>query len=529
MSFTSISFFIFIFFTILLYYIVPKKLQWVILLISSYIFYLSSGVKLVAFLLFTTVTTFFSALFIGKLNEKYVMECKYLDTEQKSGLSLRNKKKKKAIVTIAILLNFTLLFFLKYYNFTIEGLNNLFALFSTNILFPKINLLLPLGISFYMFQSIGYVIDVYRGKYEPDRNFFKFSLFVSFFPQIIQGPISRYDNLAHQLYGEHKLNFDNLKYGIELLMWGYFKKLVIADRAVVVVNYVFDNYFGLNGAMIAIGVMFYCIQLYCDFSGGIDITRGIAKIFGIDLTENFRRPYYAISLSDFWRRWHITLGTWMKDYLFYPISLSKAFGKFGKFSRKNIGGMLGKILPTSIASFIVFFTIGIWHGGSSKYIFFGLWNGLIIMLSILLQPIYKKMADAFHINLESTAWYIVRIIRTTFIVFIGRYFTRATSLAAAISMLKITFSNFSLTSMFNLANWELIGLNASDYVIILIAFLVVLVFGAIEEKGVDIRKSLEKKNAFVQFISILVCMIVLIVFGIYRGDTISSDFIYKQF
>lgn len=526
MSFTSVIFFIFIIFTILLYYIVPKKLQWIILLVSSYIFYLSSGVKLVAFLLFTTVTTFLSGIFIGNLNENYAIKSREADSQEKKELSSRVKKKKKVVATVAILLNFTLLFFLKYYNFTIDGLNNLF---SPNMALPKITLLLPLGISFYMFQSIGYVIDVYRGKYAPDRNFFKFSLFVSFFPQIIQGPISRYDNLAHQLYEEHKLDFDNLKYGLELLMWGYFKKLVIADRTVLVVNYVFENYSILNGTMVAIGVIFYCIQLYCDFSGGIDITRGIAKIFGIDVVENFKRPYYAISLSDFWRRWHITLGTWMKDYLFYPISLSKVFGKLGKFTRQNIGGTLGKILPTSIASFIVFFTIGIWHGGSSKYLFFGLWNGLIIMLSILLQPIYKKMADVFHINLESTAWYIVRIIRTTFIVFIGRYFTRATSLSVAFVMLGKTFTEFSVKIFFNFENWILLGLGTYDYIVALVAFLIVLIFGAIEEKGIDIRKSLEKKNGFVQFISILACMIVLIVFGIYRGDTISSDFIYKQF
>ncbi len=529
MSFTSVTFLIFILVTVILYYIIPKKFQWVLLLVASYVFYMSAGVKLLVFLLSTTLTTYLAGILMGRQDKLCRAQIDEMDGNNRKWVIEKNRVKKKGIVTATILFNFAILFFLKYYNFTIDGVNYVLSLFSDKFTFGKISLLLPLGISFYMFQSIGYVIDVYRGKYEPDKNFFKFSLFVSFFPQIIEGPISRYDELAHQLYEGHKLNFDNLKYGLQLLMWGYFKKLVIADRAVLVVNYVFNNYSTLDGAMIVAGVMFYCIQLYCDFSGGIDITRGIAKIFGIELVENFKRPYYAISLSDFWRRWHITLGTWMRDYLFYPLSLSKAFGKLGKFSRKNIGGTLGKILPTSIASFIVFFTIGVWHGGSSKYLFFGLWNGVIIMLSILLQPFYKKLADILHINLESTVWYIFRIVRTTLVVFIGRYFTRAISLTVAFKMLGTTFYNFKLNSLFNFENWTSLGLGTYDYIVVFASFLVVLIFGAIEESGIDIRKSLEKKNAFIQFASILICMVVLIVFGIYRGDTISSDFIYKQF
>lgn len=525
MSFTSISFFIFIIITIALYYVLPKKIQWVVLLIASYIFYIFSGVKLLVFLLFTTITTFLSGIFIGNLNKRYKEKASELEGEEKKKFSNAFRCKKKSIVTICILINFTLLFILKYYNFVIDGVNSIFG----NDVFSKINILLPLGISFYMFQSIGYVIDVYRGKYEPDRNFFKFALFVSFFPQIIQGPISRYDSLAHQLYEKHKLDFDNLKYGITFMMWGYFKKIVIADRAVIVVNYIFDNYLNLSGSFILVGVIFYCIQLYCDFSGGIDITRGIAKIFGIDLVENFKRPYYATSLSDFWRRWHITLGSWMKDYLFYPLSLSKTFGKLGKFSRKVIGGTLGKILPTSIASFIVFFAIGVWHGGSDKYIFFGLWNGVIIMMSILLEPLYKKMAKVLHINLDSSLWYIVRIIRTTIIVCIGRYFTRALSLSVAFEMLKNTVFKFQFSSLFSESSWLNLGLTTYDYVVVIVSIIIVLVLGAIEEKGIDVVKSLEKKNSLVQGTVILASILVLIIFGIYRGTNISSDFIYKQF
>lgn len=525
MSFTSINFFVFILVTIILYYILPKKIQWVIILVSSYIFYMFSGIKLVGFLLFTTITTFLAGIIMGKLEDSCRAHSKWVNIDDKKKFANFYRGKKKIVVGVTLFLNFSLLFLLKYYNFFSDSVNSFFDL---DVL-PKLNILLPLGISFYMFQSIGYVIDVYRRKYEPDKNLFKFMTFVSFFPQLIQGPISRYDNLAHQIYSKHKFDFDNFKYGITFMLWGYFKKAVIADRAVVVVNYVFDNYIGLNGAFILIGVIFYCIQLYCDFSGGIDITRGISKILGIDLAENFRRPYYATSLSDFWKRWHITLGSWMKDYLFYPISLSKFFGKLGKLSRRVIKGNLGKILPTSLATFIVFFAIGIWHGGSDKYIFFGLWNGVIITLSILLERVYSKLAHILHINLNSFWWHIVRIIRTGVIVCIGRYFTRAASLAVAFEMLKNTVLKFQVTSLVNLESWLGLGLSLYDYIIVIVSIILVLVLGAIEEKGINIIKSLEKKNSFIQGSIIFISLIIIIAFGVYRGDNISAEFIYKQF
>ncbi len=238
----------------------------------------------------------------------------------------RLKTVKKWIVALVALGNFGLLFFFKYWNFSAEAINKLLP----NGNLPVFELILPLGISFYMFQSIGYVIDVYRKKYPPEKNILKFALFVSFFPQMVQGPISRFDSLGKQLYRGNSFSYDSLKAGIELTLCGYLKKLLIADRAAILVNSVFQHYSEYDGGIILIGVVFYCIQLYCDFSGGIDITRGVAKMFGIELVENFKRPIFATSLSDFWRRWHISLGTWMKDYLFYPLSLSKPFIKLRK-------------------------------------------------------------------------------------------------------------------------------------------------------------------------------------------------------
>jgi D-alanyl-lipoteichoic acid acyltransferase DltB (MBOAT superfamily) len=387
---------------------------------------------------------------------------------------------------------------------------------------------MPLGLSFYIFQSMGYVIDCYRGKYPPERNFAKHTLFVSFFPQMVQGPISRYGDLGHQLTESHEFSADQVKYGIQLAMWGYFKKLVIADRAAVVVDTIFGGTENYGGAMIALAVLFYCVQLYCDFSGGIDITRGVAQMFGIELAQNFRRPIFATSLAEYWRRWHISLGTWMRDYVFYPISLSKPFGKLGKFTRRKIGGRLGKMIPTSLATFIVYFIIGIWHGANFRYIVFGLWNGTIITASLLLEGTFLKWKTRLHISEESKWYHGFSMVRTMVLVFIGRYLTRSPRLLTALSLLYKTVAH---PCLYQIRDWTILnlGLSRMDLLVVLVGTILVQVVEYFQEKGIRIRKSLEQRNAFVQWLCILVPLLTILVFGILRDAAITSEFIYKQF
>lgn len=490
MALTSLSFIAFLLIVFLTYYLISKKHQWKILLLASYVFFMFSNIGLVLYLLTTTLSTWYGGLLMTK----------------------QEKAQKKKVVTWLALLNFGILAVLKY--------NGLFG--------QSFNLLIPLGISFYTFQSIGYIYDVYRNRVPAERNVFKYALFVSYFPQIIQGPISRYKDLGPQLTAGHDFSHDNFKYGVQLMLWGYFKKLIIADRAAVVVSLVYSDYLNYSGAVIVFGVLLYCIQIYTDFSGGIDIIRGISTILGIDLVENFKRPYLATSLSDYWRRWHISLGTWMKDYFFYPVSLSKGFLKFNKKVRKTIPGKVGKILPTSLITFCLFFIIGIWHGAEFKYIAFGLYNGIIITTSLILEPFYHTMLEKFKINGHSKLWHLFRILRTTVIVFVGRYLTRGISFKAAGVMMKRSVLSFGSFATFKsqIASMSLLKM---DYLIIFLGVLIILIFGTLEEKGYDIRKSLEKQHGLIQFTALFSILAVLIMFGIYREGYIASEFIYKQF
>ena len=397
-------------------------------------------------------------------------------------------------------------------------------LFGTH--FSSAKLLLPLGISFYTFQSMGYLIDVYRGKYAPDRNPFRFALFVSFFPQILQGPIGRYDRLASQLYGQKSFSLTRIERGLQLMLWGYFKKIVIADRAAVVVSEVFGNYQSYGGILVMAGVLCYSLQLYGDFSGGMDVIMGASECFGISLDANFKRPYFAQSISDFWHRWHITLGTWMKDYVFYPFSLSKGMNKFGKFCKKHFGKHVSRVLPVCIANLLVFFLVGVWHGPAWKFIVYGLYNGIIIAASNLFSPFYGEMARKLHIPVESRSWMAVRILRTFLLVNVSWYFDMAVSLGAALTMMKNTVTGFSLAALSDGSLLRL-GLDLKDYAALALSCTVLLAVSLLQENHVNIRDTLAAKPLAARW-----CVYLMLLFSIPLLGQITmtgGGFIYAQF
>lgn len=514
MSFTSGTFLIFVLAALVVYYLMPQRLQWVVLLIASYGFYLTGGLWAVDYLLFTTLTTWLAGRALGALNDKR----KALPKEDKGGLD-RIKRRKKWVVLAVALANFGLLYVVKYLDFTADLLR---------LPRPGLELVLPLGLSFYMFQSVGYVIDCYRGKYPPEKSLPKFALFVSFFPQMVQGPISRFGELGPQLTAGHRFDADQVKYGVQLAMWGYFKKLVISDRAGVVVAAVFGNYTQYRGTMIFAAVLFYCIQLYCDFSGGIDITRGVAQMFGVNLVENFRRPLFATSLTDYWRRWHITLGQWMRDYVFYPLSLSKPLTRLGKWTRRHIKGKLGKIIPTSIATFTVYFLIGVWHGAELRYILFGFWNGIIITISLLMEGWFQRWREGLHIKTDSLPWKLFQMVRTWAIVFLGRYLTRAGSVSSALWMVKMTVLDPEAAALWD-GRMLALGLGGFDMAVVFLGVAVVLAVELYQERGGHVRMALEQRHWTVQWLAILVPLAVIVVLGAMGGDYIAPGFIYQQY
>ena len=539
LSYASINFIAFVTLTVLAYFALPlKKHKWVILLISSYVFYLFAGYKYIAFIVFTTASTYGIALWLDRISrqskETLQTNKKDWDRETKKQFKNKTKRNKRLVMALCLVLNFGILAFLKYYNFFAGSLNDVFGVFGMSFSLPTLKLFLPLGISFYTFQSMGYIVDVYREKFPAEKNIAKFALFVSFFPQIIQGPISFYDKLAFQLYEPHKMDFTRFKHGCELILWGFFKKLVIADRTVIAINTVVADYNSYNGTVLAFTVLLYALQLYADFSGGIDISRGITQILGIDMAENFRRPYFSRSINEYWRRWHITLGAWMKEYVFYPLSLSGASLKASKkmkstrFGSTKAGAHIAKVLPAAVASLIVFLIVGIWHGASWKYVAFGLWNGGVIMLSILMKPLFDAALKKMHINPKSALWILFQMLRTFIIVCVGYVFDIAPSFRQAIWTFKRIIINQSfghfLSQVFNL------GINILDLLILTIGSALVLLVSIYQEKKRQhIRVILDKKNFWVRYVTILFLLTVILVFGLYDLGNATATFVYAQF
>ena len=541
MTYTSLNFIFFVLATALVYFVLPfKKYRWTVLLAASIFFYCTWSYQLGAFMLFTTLSTYLIALWLNRVSVK----SKAVLKEHKSEWSRDDKKKYKnktkvrmrLVMTLALLLNFGILAFLKYYNFFAGSLNDILGAFSLDFSAPSLKLILPLGISFYTFQSMGYIVDVYREKTAPQKNPLKLLLFVSFFPQIIQGPISIYDQLAVQLFEGHDFDFTRFKHGCELIMWGFFKKLVIADRAVIAITAVTADYNKFGGTTLTFTALLYALQLYADFSGGIDISRGVAQIFGVDMIDNFKRPYFSRSINEYWRRWHISLGAWLKNYLFYPVAMSNAFitaskkMKGTRFGKTAAGAHISKVLPTSVASLIVFLVVGIWHGASWKYVAFGAWNGMIIMVSILLEPLFISAKDKLHIKDTNIPFMLFQMLRTFLIVLVGYVFDVAPSFSQAMRTFWLFFTNQN----FKLGYSQIsdLGLGKKDYLVVLIGGLIIFIASIIQERaknGMDIRHMLDQKPFILRFALLFVALISIVVFGIYGSGYSAADFVYAQF
>ena len=539
MSYTSLAFFIFVAVVAVIYFKFPvKKYQWTVLLAASYFFYLYASYRYAAYILITTVSTYYAALWIDRVaaQSKETLKAHKADWDKDQKKQFKNKTKqaKQLIVTLTVVLNLGILAFLKYYNFLAGSLNELF--FATGMSFqaPVWKLVLPLGISFYTFQSIGYVIDVNREKVAAEKNLAKVALFVCYFPQIIQGPISFYDQLAHQLYEPHSFDFTRFKHGTELILWGLFKKLVIADRAYIAIKTVLGDYYSYSGTALTVTILLYALQLYTDFSGGIDISRGVSQILGIELAQNFRRPYFATTINDYWRRWHITLGAWMKEYVFYPLALSKGFTgitkwiKKTKFGTTKAGMHIAKVLPTSFASLVVFFLVGVWHGANWKYVAFGIWNGGVIMLSTLLEPVFDQITKKLRINTSNPFFVLFQIVRTFIIVAIGYVFDVAADFKDAMYTFRMILTDQHISWKISKVALEL---DLVDYALLLVSTGALLVVSLIQEKhpNTTLRVMLDEKPFLIRYLMLLIGITMIMLFGVYGPRFDPADFVYMQF
>ena len=521
MQFTSVSFLLFAAVLLTVYSLFPKKLRRMLLLVASWGFYLWAGLEYAAFMVFTTLTTYGCTRLMGsKLQQQNAFLAEHkkdLSREDKKAYKAKVKSLNRVFMVICLVANFAILAVCKF------ALADPFCSQMQGTTLGFLTLGLPLGISFYMFQSMGYVVDVYRGTVEAEKNFFRLALFVSYFPQLIQGPISRFSQLAPQLYAPRKFDGKTLSFGLQRLLWGFFKKLVIADRiAAMVVALKAPEFTGVGFFLLTVA---YAVQIYADFTGGIDMALGLSQALGIKLEENFIRPFFSKNIAEYWRRWHITLGEWMKSYIFYPISVSQPMLKLSKAARGKLGNF-GKRLPVYVASIATWCTTGIWHGITPNFILWGLMNCFVIVVSEELMPLYSKFHNRFH--LKEKAWYggfeilrmflLMNLIRIVDLFpNVGNYFSRMGSL--------VTTFNFHIL-------WDgtmmRLGLTALDYGILLFGILVCFSISLFQEKKGSVREFLWEKPLlrYCLVLGLLICVLLLGNYGIGYN---ASNFIYNQF
>lgn len=474
MLFNSLSFLLFFSTVLLLYYFLPSRYRWILLLISSLFFYMCWKWEYI-FLIFIPATIDF---FVAKKIEQS-----------------EDKKHRKLLLVISIVTNLGLLFYFKYYNFFIDSFNATSSFFSAPFFIDAVRILLPVGISFYTFQSISYTVEVYRRNIVAEKSFGRFALFVSYFPQLVAGPINRPQVLLPQLREFKQLNYTNMVEGSRLILWGLFKKVVIADRLSFFANIVFNNPESYHGMSVMIAVVFFSFQIYCDFSGYSDIAIGVAKMMGVDLVRNFNKPYYSHSIKEFWAKWHISLSTWFRDYLYIPM-----------------GGNKVSVPRWLLNLFITFLISGIWHGASWNFVIWGAIHGIFIVLEALNSKysIIKLQVPSF-----------LKMIFTFSIVCFAWIFFRANTIHDSFTVINNLF-NFQHSFLA-----EIKQLNGSDtYNLALGIPLIFLLI--VFERGSEIKLLQDRfySNTGFRYLCYIILIVLIAFFGVFVDQ---SSFIYFQF
>ena len=491
MLFNSTDFLIFFPITLILYWIFPKKLRYICLFIASYIFYMFWNPKYALLMATSTVVTFLSGILIEKL------------------------KYKRIVVAFSFIINIAILIFFKYFDFLLLNINMLLSAFHIQLIEKPFDIVLPVGISFYTFQALSYTIDVYRGEIKSEKNIIKYALFVSFFPQLVAGPIERSKHLLGQIQNMDKIkrfDYQRITEGLILMLFGYFQKMVIADRASILVDTVFNRYYIYNTSELVLSAMLFAVQIYCDFASYSLIAIGTAKVMGVDLMENFNTPYFARSIKEFWGRWHISLSTWFRDYLYIPLGGNRC-SKFRK----------------SFNILVTFLVSGLWHGANFTFIAWGAIHGIFHIIEEQLKPIKEKYLNKFNIKTNVFSFIILEIIITFIIVDLAWIFFRAETIHDAIFYIQRIFTRIDLWTLFDGTLYTL-GLNRFEMNILIIALFILISFDLIKYIRKDsIFEFLNGQNLYFRWFVILFLIFYIIVYGKYGAGFDPKQFIYFQF
>lgn len=485
-----------------LYYLVPKKWQWMVLAAASVLFYVIGTGGIPVGILLTGVGAYACGIWLDRS----------LEAQRNALLVCTDKKAKKTLK--------------QGFERHRKSIQILYFVYSLGILcVTKYMAVMSLGISFYTLTAVGYVVDVGREQCRAQKNFGKLLLFLAYFPAVIQGPFNRYEKLGAQLEDAHDFDFEKMLFGIQRFVWGAFKKLVIADRINLFVGNVFRDGGEIPGSIYALAVVLYMLQLYADFSGYMDMALGVSETFGIILPENFKRPYFSRSVAEFWRRWHITLGNWFKDYVMFSFVMSGAGRKIGKTAKKKWPRM-GKYATGVIGTMLVWLLTGMWHGRTVGYILWGVYYGAIMCVSLVLEPYYAVWRERLHIK-EGKLHSLFCMARTWGIVFLADVLIRSESLFQAGKIYRGLFTDFRLRD--GISSVASYGLHRHGFLLLLVACMMWLLVSVWEERGKDVRRLFADCPIAVRWGCYYSVVLLLIITGIYGGGYDTAAFLYQSF
>lgn len=490
MLFNSIPFLIFFPIVALGYFLIPHRVRYIWLLFASYFFYMCWNPRYALLMGTSTLITYASGILI----------------EQSE-----TTKQKKMWVALSLVSNFSILFFFKYFDFAIDNLNRILGIVHLTAVQPKFDVILPVGISFYTFQALSYTMDVYRGDITVEKNPLRYALFVSFFPQLVAGPIERSTNLLTQLRERHYFDIDKVRDGLTLMLWGYFQKLVIADRVAILVNTVYNDWQHQAGVSLFVATLFFAVQIYCDFGSYSNIAIGAARVMGFDLMENFNTPYFSKSIGEFWRRWHISLSSWFRDYLYFPLGGSRC-GKFRHYL--NI--------------MIVFLCSGLWHGANWTFVVWGFLNGAFQVVGLMLKPVRDKLALVCHIDRNAFSHKLLKVLITFGLVNLTWIFFRADSISIAFTIVKRIFTNFYPWALFDGTLYTL-GLSPVEFRVAIVAMGILFIVSVLKYKGIRLIEALGRQGLWFRWLIYLAAVLIVLNLGVYGPGFDASQFIYFQF
>ncbi len=479
MLFNSYEFLVFFPIVVAAYFAIPNRFRWILLLIASYYFYMCWNYKYIVLIMISTVVDYVTGILLYRTGRK---------------------GRRKLLLLGSLVTNLGLLFFFKYFNFFGDTLNTVFDRFNIFYDVPYYNFLLPVGISFYTFQTLSYTIDIYKEKQKPEYHFGRFALFVSFFPQLVAGPIERSVNLLPQFRREVTFNYERIKNGILLMGWGFFKKIVIADRLAEYVNLVYNNPTQYEGIQNIIATFFFSFQIYCDFSGYSDIAIGAAMVLGYQLMTNFRRPYFAKNIREFWQRWHISLSTWFRDYVYISMGGNRVV-KWRWFY--NL--------------FITFVVSGLWHGAEWTFVIWGAIHGGYLVIAIVTQKLRDNLNRRVGISQVSWLHTLFQVLITFVLSYIAWIFFRANNVGEAFYILKnhFVFGGDPVVNLFS---------NPADFVLSFVFIGVLLVIDFLEERF-QFSSTLKSLPRYLKWILLVLFVAVLLIFAVWN----ETDFLYFQF